>query len=105
VNVNDKKLAEAAEELYRDLEKAGIEVLFDDRDERAGVKFNDADLIGIPVRVTIGPKSLAEGNMEVRMRKTGETRTVPVKEAKSFIQDLVQGELKSLNDPDNGHTR
>ena len=105
VNVNDKKLAEAAETLYRDLQKAGIEVLFDDRDERAGVKFNDADLIGIPVRVTIGPKSLAEGNVEVRMRKTGETRTIPVKEAETFIKDLVQGELKSLNDPDHGHTR
>jgi len=105
VNVNDKNIAKAGEELYWELTKAGIEVLLDDRDERAGVKFNDADLIGIPVRVTIGPKSLADGNMEIRMRKTGQTQTIPVKEAKSFIKDLVHRELESLNDPNHGHTR
>jgi prolyl-tRNA synthetase len=105
VNVKDQSIAKAGEELYRELEEAGLEVLLDDRDERAGVKFNDADLIGIPVRVTIGPKSLAEGNLEIRMRKTGEMRTIPVKEAKSFITELVKGELKSLNDPNNGHPR
>jgi prolyl-tRNA synthetase len=69
------------------------------------VKFNDADLIGIPVRVTLGPKSLAEGNVEVRMRKTGETRTVPVKEAKTVIRDIVKDGLTSLNDPNHGHPR
>jgi prolyl-tRNA synthetase len=105
VNVKDQSIAKAGEELYRELEEAGLEVLLDDRDERAGVKFNDADLIGIPVRVTIGPKSLAAGNLEIRMRKTGEMRVIPVKEAKSFITDLVKGELKSLNDPNNGHPR
>jgi len=105
VNVNDKNIEKAAEELYQDMKRAGIDVLIDDRDERAGVKFNDADLIGIPVRVTIGPKSLAEGNVEVRMRQTGESRSIPVKEAKAFLEDLVKGELKSLNDPDNGHPR
>jgi len=105
VNVKDQNIAKAGEDLYRELEEAGLEVLLDDRDERAGVKFNDADLIGIPVRVTIGPKSLAEGNLEIRMRKTGEMRTIPVKEAKSFITELVKGELKSLNDPNHGHTR
>ena len=105
VNVKDQGIAKAGEELYRELEAAGLEVLLDDRDERAGVKFNDADLIGIPVRVTIGPKSLAEGNLEIRMRKTGQMQSIPVKEAKSFIKDLVKGELKALNDPNNGHPR
>jgi prolyl-tRNA synthetase len=105
VNVNDTALSEAAESLYGALERKGIEVLLDDRDERAGVKFNDADHIGIPVRVTIGPKSLAEGNVEMRMRRTGETRIVAVKEAKTVIGQIVQGELKALNDPDNGHPR
>jgi prolyl-tRNA synthetase len=99
VNVKDESIAKAGEELYRELEEAGLEVLLDDRDERAGVKFNDADLIGIPVRVTIGPKSLAAGNLEIRMRKTGTTQAIAVKEAKAFITDLVKGELKSLNDP------
>jgi prolyl-tRNA synthetase len=105
VNVKDPVIAKAGEELYRGLEEAGLEVLLDDRDERAGVKFNDADLIGIPVRVTIGPKSLAAGNLEIRMRRTGEVKTVPVQEAATFIKDLVKGELKALNDPNNGHPR
>jgi prolyl-tRNA synthetase len=105
VNVKDQSIAKAGEDLYRELEEAGIEVLLDDRDERAGVKFNDADLIGIPVRVTIGPKSLAAGNLEIRMRKTGEMKTIPAREATLFIKDLVKGELKSLNDPNNGHPR
>jgi len=105
VNVNDAKIAAAGETLYRELGEAGVEVLLDDRDERAGVKFNDADLIGIPLRVTIGPKSLAAGNVELRIRRTGETRTIPVGEAKTAIRDIVMGELKALNDPNNGHPR
>jgi prolyl-tRNA synthetase len=105
VNVKDQGIAKAGEELYRELEEAGVEVLLDDRDERAGVKFNDADLIGIPVRVTIGPKSLAAGNLEIRIRRTGEVKTIPVQDATTFIKDLVKGELKALNDPNNGHPR
>jgi len=105
VNVNDEKIAAAAETLYRELEEAGVEVLLDDRDERAGVKFNDADLIGIPIRVTLGPKSVAAGSVEMRMRRTGETRLIPVAEAAAVIRDIVQGELKALNDPNNGHPR
>jgi prolyl-tRNA synthetase len=60
VNINDGRLMEAGERLYRELTEAGLEVLFDDRDERAGVKFKDADLIGIPWRVTLGPKRIEE---------------------------------------------
>ncbi|OPY05699.1 MAG: Proline--tRNA ligase [Syntrophaceae bacterium PtaB.Bin038] len=105
VNVNDEKIAAAAETLYRQLGEAGVEVLLDDRDERAGVKFNDADLIGIPIRVTIGPKSLAAGNVEIKFRRTGETRTLAVAEAAAAIRDIVMGELKALNDPHNGHPR
>ena len=55
-----------AEEIYNALQSAGISVLFDDRDERAGVKFNDADLIGCPVRVTVGEKGLKEGMVELK---------------------------------------
>ena len=105
VNVNDETIAAAAETLYRELGEAGVEVLLDDRDERAGVKFNDADLIGIPIRVTLGPKSVAAGCVEMRMRKTGETRLIPAAEAAAVIRDIVQGELKALNDPNNGHPR
>ena len=58
-----------AEELYNELKSADISVLFDDRDERAGVKFNDADLIGCPVRVTVGEKGLKAGMVELKPRK------------------------------------
>jgi prolyl-tRNA synthetase len=85
VNVNEKTLSDAAEELYRILTEKGVEVMLDDRDERAGVKFKDADLIGIPYRVTVGPKRLAEGKMEVKTRRTGEISTLPVSEVAPFL--------------------
>ncbi|MBI5294335.1 MAG: hypothetical protein HY869_02585 [Chloroflexi bacterium] len=65
-----------AEEIYAALQAAGITVLFDDRDERAGVKFNDADLIGCPVRVTVGERGLKEGKVEVKPRRSGENQLV-----------------------------
>ncbi len=61
-----------AENIYKELSAAGVEVLLDDRNERAGVKFKDADLIGLPIRITIGAKSLAKGEVEVRLRMTNE---------------------------------
>jgi len=69
-----------AEEIYSSLQDAGISVLFDDRDERAGVKFNDADLIGCPVRVTVGEKGLKEGMVELKPRKVKENQLVLVDE-------------------------
>jgi prolyl-tRNA synthetase len=65
-------VADATTNLYATLQQAGLEVLWDDRDERAGVKFNDADLIGAPFQVIVGDKSLAEGLLEIKTRKTGE---------------------------------
>jgi prolyl-tRNA synthetase len=81
VNVKDAKIMDTAEEIYAALEEKGFEVLLDDRDERAGVKFKDADLIGIPHRVIIGEKNLKEGAVELKDRKTGSTEKVPVAEA------------------------
>ncbi len=69
-----------AEEIYGSLQDAGISVLFDDRDERAGVKFNDADLIGCPVRVTVGEKGLKEGKVEVKKRTSKDNQLVPIEE-------------------------
>jgi prolyl-tRNA synthetase len=69
-----------AEELYSSMQSAGISVLFDDRDERAGVKFNDADLIGCPVRVTVGEKGLQEGKVEMKARNTKENQLVALDE-------------------------
>ncbi len=76
----------AAEKLYQDMEAAGIEVLYDDRNERAGVKFMDADLIGLPLRVTVGRKA-KEGIVEVRDRKTGEVREMTFAEAVEFAKN------------------
>ena len=72
----------------------GIEVLFDDRDERPGVKFKDADLIGFPVRLVVGSKSLAEGNVELSLRRDKEKLMVPVVEAVAKTREL----LESLGD-------
>ena len=69
-----------AEEIYNSLQDAGVSVLFDDRDERVGVKFNDADLIGCPIRVTVGEKGLKEGMVELKSRKEKENQLVKVDE-------------------------
>jgi prolyl-tRNA synthetase len=69
---------EIAERVYTDLHAAGIDVLFDDRDDRAGVKFKDADLMGLPIRVTLGERALKSGGAEVKFRNSGESRIVPL---------------------------
>jgi prolyl-tRNA synthetase len=89
VNVNEKSLSDAAEELYCILTESGVEVILDDRDERAGVKFKDADLIGIPYRVTVGPKRLAEGKMEIKNRRSGEIAILPVSEVAPFLMARI----------------
>jgi prolyl-tRNA synthetase len=81
VNVKDVKTMDTAEDMYTALEEKGFEVLMDDRDERAGVKFKDADLIGIPHRIIIGEKNLKEGIVELKERKTGQVEKVKVEEA------------------------
>ncbi|MGV1098434.1 proline--tRNA ligase [Thiovibrio sp. JS02] len=77
----DETISTASNELYADLQKAGIEVLLDDRDERPGSKFKDADLIGIPYRVMVGKSFSEKGLVEIRNRATGETMSLPLAEA------------------------
>jgi len=72
VNAKDEKQLAFAEEIYDELKKSGVDVLLDDRKERAGVKFKDCDLIGYPLRVTISPKTLESGKIEVKVRRSGE---------------------------------
>lgn len=79
-----------AEEIYRSLQEAGISILFDDRDERAGVKFNDADLIGCLLRVTVGEKGLKEGMVELKPRKVKENQLVPVDEIVEKIKSILK---------------
>ena len=81
---------DAAEALYQDLVKAGLEPLYDDRDERAGVKFNDADLIGIPLRVTVSSRSLQSGGYEFKRRGEEDRWIVPVETALSVIMDQIE---------------
>jgi prolyl-tRNA synthetase len=88
VNINEKKLRQTAFQLYDELKDAGIEVLLDDRDERPGIKFKDADLIGIPIRITIGPRSLAEGNVEMRRRNSGKVELVALEKTVASIKDF-----------------
>ena len=78
VNVKDEASFAKAEEIYNELHKAGVEVVIDDRKERPGVKFKDADLIGYPLRVVVGPKTLQTGELEVKVRKTGEVSMLPL---------------------------
>ena len=78
VNVKDELSSQMAEEVYSNLLKAGIEAAIDDRKERPGVKFKDADPIGYPVRIVIGPKTVTEKQIEIKIRKTGEVMSLPL---------------------------
>jgi len=93
-NTKDAVVMAAAEDICTQLESAGIEVLFDDRDERPGVKFKDNDLIGIPLRLVVGSKSLAEGKVELKIRATGEVLSLTISEAISMVQQVVKGALE-----------
>ncbi len=99
LNPQDSRIREAAESLYAALQEAGVEVLFDDRDERPGRKFKDADLIGIPLRVTVGPRQLEKGQVEVSLRKEGETETVPVEEAAGRLSRILEDHAKTEPSP------
>lgn len=85
VNQADDKTREAAEKIYADLTANDRDVLYDDRDERAGVKFNDADLIGIPIQIVIGERNLQEGNVEMKCRRTGKVEKVGVGEVVKLL--------------------
>jgi len=84
------KVAEVADKLYGELQSAGLEVLFDDREESPGVKFNDADLLGIPLRITVSPRTLQENSVEVKWRTEKESVLVPVAEAVARVRGLVK---------------
>src|SRR6185436_17282323 len=84
-NMKDQTLREAGEKLYTDLQQAGLDVLLDDRDERAGVKFKDADLIGIPYRITIG-KKIADENVEFFDRRSRQSEDVKLSEIVARVQ-------------------
>ncbi len=92
LNMKHEKTLSVAEEIYRSLTDRGVDVLIDDRDERAGVKFKDADLIGIPLQVVVGEKGLKSGSVELKDRKTKERENIPLEQAVERITE----KLKSL---------
>ena len=81
---------QAAEQLYADLNTAGVEVLYDDRAETAGVKFNDADLIGLPIRAVVSKRSLKNGGIELKLRSQKESRIVPLAETVQVIRNEIR---------------
>jgi prolyl-tRNA synthetase len=85
----DEATAAAAESLYAQLQASGADVLLDDRDERPGVKYRDAELVGIPCRVSVGRRDLAEGMVEITSRATGEKERVPVEQAVKYVQEFL----------------
>jgi prolyl-tRNA synthetase len=90
VNVNDTQQMEIAERIYSGLMERGIDVLLDDRDERPGIKFKDTDLIGIPLRVTVGAKALSEQKIDIKWRKTGEMKLVLRQDAVSIVEHYIK---------------
>jgi prolyl-tRNA synthetase len=93
VNIKSELLRNKAEELYQGLLREGIEVLYDDREETPGVKFKDADLIGIPLRITLGEKNLKKGLIEIKKRKTAEVTLVQEERVLPQIKEMISREM------------
>jgi prolyl-tRNA synthetase len=91
---DDPAVVATAQRMYDELTAAGIDVLFDDRDERPGVKFKDADLIGVPFRIAVGKKGVAEGIVELKRRSGAEVRKIKIDEAAKLVAAEVEGERK-----------
>jgi prolyl-tRNA synthetase len=89
LNQDQSEVAAAIEEVEAMLEQATLTALIDDRDDAAGVKFKDADLIGIPVRITVSPRALAKGGLEIRDRRSGETDVVAMGELLSRVRAIL----------------
>ena len=93
LNMKEESVREASEAIYGQLAAAGVEVLLDDRDERPGFKFKDADLIGIPMRIVVGSKNLVDGKVELKHRRTGEVELLPIASAVEKVQSAVREAL------------
>lgn len=90
----DPEVTEVAGRIYQDLLTAGLDVLYDDREARAGVKFHDADLIGVPIHVAVGRRALQQGGVEVKIRATGEREIVPHADVVTTVRRWLERELR-----------
>jgi len=88
--LDNTEVAPLAEKVYQELGKTGVEVLFDDRDESPGVKFNDADLLGIPLRLTLSPRTLKSQSIEVKWRTGKETQLLPLGSVAAEVRKLLE---------------
>jgi prolyl-tRNA synthetase len=96
VNQNDAKVANVAEDIYRQLLDKSVDVLLDDRELRGGVKFKDADLLGIPIRITVGQKALAQNNIEIKLRSEFKSQKIPLENAAAETVQLVNSLKEKL---------
>lgn len=94
ITPDKENVMEVSEKLYQELQKLGVEVLFDDRGEKAGSMFSDADLLGIPLRAVISPKTIANGSMEFKIRGSRDSELVPLDKAAEFLAAKVKAELE-----------
>jgi prolyl-tRNA synthetase len=88
--MHDTGVVETAEKIYTELLAIKVDTLLDDRDERAGVKFNDADLLGIPIRVTVGVKGIKGGQVEIKLRSETESFFIPINNAAPSIKEKME---------------
>lgn len=90
INAKDEAQMQIAEKIYADMKNAGVDVLLDDRKDRAGVKFKDADLIGYPVRITVSPKLLDANEVEIKVRRDGATSNVKVEACADTVKEMLK---------------
>jgi len=89
LKIKDEEIMSTAEEIYLELIEAGYEAIIDDRDVGPGFKFKDAELIGIPVIVAVGPRTIKDGEAEVKVRNTGDSRNIKLKAVVNEVQKLL----------------
>ena len=97
LRLDDENISAVADELYKKMQEAGIEVLYDDRIVSAGVKLTDSELMGMPIRVVISPKTMANGTAEVTMRETGETNFISLQNLLSELKAIIEDEIEEIN--------
>ena len=97
VNIKESDVMKASEAIYSELLSCGVESIMDDRDERAGVKFKDADLIGIPLRIVVGSKNLAQGRVELKIRQSGESRLYETGKIVDEVRKIIATEMNAAN--------
>lgn len=95
LNMEDKKVKDISDDIYKKVTKSGYNCLYDDRSESAGIKFKDADLIGIPVKIIVGSKNAKNDIVEIKMRKTGKIEQVPVKDLQLRLKTAIFGPIES----------